>query len=277
MTTMTERTVRPGPSAVWKAARLVPQSELARAGRIPAAIVMTAVQVALFNWLWHAAYAGRQTVASMDAQQVVTYSTAAILFSRIRWNAKTYSLDGVPNQVRTGSIVYWFVRPVTARRFHRLRASGEMLLGGTIALVGLLIAILAGIASPPPSAEVAVVSLVSAVLGQVISYYLATIVDLVCFWLTANNSASLLYNFVQDLMSGVFVPVWFFPGWLAGLAAVLPFQAIISTPLSFYVGRTPLTQVPLQLSLQLAWCVVLGLLVRALWAHASRRLEIQGG
>lgn len=277
MTTVIRPAPRPRRPATWKAVRLIPLTELSRSGRILAGIVMTSVQVLLFYWLWNAAYAARDTVAGMDVANVVTYSTIAILFSRVRWNARAYSDDNVSNLVRSGSILYWFVRPLPARRFHRLRATGEMVMGGSFALAGLVIATLAGLASPPSSAAVTAVFLTSALLGQVIAYYLATIIDLLCFWLTANNSVTLMYNFVHDLMSGVFVPIFFFPGWLATLSSVLPFQAIISTPLSFYIGRTDLSSAPYQLSVQLAWCVALGLLVRVTWSFASRRLEIQGG
>jgi ABC-2 type transport system permease protein len=93
----------------------------------------------------------------------------------------------------------------------------------------------------------------------------------------SNNGVSRMYYFVQDLLSGVFVPLPFMPAVMLTLATWLPFSSGINVPLSLYVGRIPLSHAPEQLLLQAFWCVVLATVTRWMWARASRRVTVQGG
>jgi ABC-2 type transport system permease protein len=86
-----------------------------------------------------------------------------------------------------------------------------------------------------------------------------------------------MYYFLQDLLSGVFVPLWLMPGLLVTVAVWLPFNSAINVPLSLYVGRIALSDAAGQLALQAVWVVVLATATRWLWARASRRVTVQGG
>ena len=83
--------------------------------------------------------------------------------------------------------------------------------------------------------------------------------------------------FAQNLLSGVYAPLWFFPGWFLALSTFLPFQATLSVPLSLYVGRIRLSDAPLQLAIQAGWVVLLFLFTRFLWQRAAHRVISQGG
>jgi ABC-2 type transport system permease protein len=275
MTAVSETHVRR--VSAWKVARLVPMIESSRHGRIAAMVIMTSVHVLLYYWLWNAVYARQTSTAGLDVRQTVTYSTLAILCSRIRWTARGYSRDSIPNRLREGTIVYWFVRPLEPRRFYLIRATGEMAFGAFWAALGAIVAMMVGVADPPRSLPVAAVALVSIVLGQAVLYLLGLVVDLVCFWLVANDSVTHIYGFMQDLLSGVFVPLWFFPGWLAGLAGLLPFQAAIHVPLSIYVGRIPMSEVTGRLAVQIGWVAALVVLTRLMWRRAAERVTVHGG
>jgi ABC-2 type transport system permease protein len=86
-----------------------------------------------------------------------------------------------------------------------------------------------------------------------------------------------MYYFVQDLLSGVFVPLPFMPVVLLTFATWLPFSFGINVPLSLYVGRTPLHHAARELALQALWIVVLAAVSRLLWSRAGRRVTVQGG
>jgi ABC-2 type transport system permease protein len=98
-----------------------------------------------------------------------------------------------------------------------------------------------------------------------------------CFWTVRNSAAMLILIFAQNLMSGVYAPLWFFPAWFRTLSTFLPFQATLNVPLSLYVGRIELSDAPLQLAIQAGWVVLLHLFTRFLWRRAARRVNSQGG
>jgi ABC-2 type transport system permease protein len=262
----------------WRVWRVIPLYQtVAYRGRFFLAPFMLAVQVYVYYLLWTAVYAGKGTVAGLDIQQTVTYATMAILLGRIRWTNRMVSKDSLPQRTREGTIVYWFLRPISPGRYYLYRALGDMGYGAAWALAGYLIALATGIIGPPASAAGGAVFAAGLVMGQAILYYLGQLIDLATFWLVSNTGLTRMYSFVQDLLSGVFVPLWFLPGWLLSTASVLPFAATIHLPVSIYVGRIPLDEAAVPLAYALGWLLVLAALTRFLWSRAARRVTAQGG
>ena len=103
------------------------------------------------------------------------------------------------------------------------------------------------------------------------------VIDQMCFWTLRNGAAMLILIFAQNLLSGVYAPLWFFPDWFITLSGFLPFQATLSVPLSIYIGRIPLSDAGGQLAIQAGWAVALTLFTRFLWRRAARRVISQGG
>jgi ABC-2 type transport system permease protein len=246
--------------------------------RLVIAPMMIAVQLYLYDRLWTAVFQHTERAAGLTLKQTLTYSLMALLMARIRWNARTANIrDSIPISVREGTIVYWFLRPISPGRFYMWRQAGDVAYGAVWAVLGYVILLAAHIIEPPRGVEGAVVFAVSLYLGQVVLYYLGQIVDVAMFWMLSNNGLALMYYFVQDLLSGVFVPLPFMPPVMLAVATWLPFSSGVNVPLSLYVGRTPLSHAPGQLALQLGWCVALALTTKWLWSRASHRVTVQGG
>lgn len=252
-------------------------TELTHRSRFGSAAAMGVLQVLLSYFLWHALYATTTVTAGMNVDQAVTYATLAVLVTRIRWASRIFSRDSLWALVNDGRIAYWFLRPVRARTYYFLKASGESLYWGAWSALGLAVVLAAGLVRPPGGILVAVVSATSLVLGQAIEYSLLSTVDLLCFWLTTNNNARRVYYFTHDFLSGAFVPLWYLPDAVVAIAGRLPFGATLNVPLSLYTGRIPLGQAPRYLVFQLVWAVLLALLTRFVWARAERRVVTQGG
>jgi ABC-2 type transport system permease protein len=267
-----------GSGRAWRIWRIVPLYQtVAYRGRFFLAPFMLAVQVYLYYLLWTAVYHGKTTVAGLDVHQAVGYATLAILIGRIRWSNRMVSKDALPQRTREGTIIYWFLRPISPGRYYMFRAIGDMGYGAMWAIVGYAVVLATGMVRPPASATVGAVFVVSLVLGQMILYYLGQLVDLATFWLVSNTGLTRMYSFVQDLLSGVFVPLWFLPAWLFTLATALPFAATINVPISIYIGRIPLSQAPVNLLREVCWILALAALTRFLWSRAARRVTSQGG
>jgi ABC-2 type transport system permease protein len=267
----------PRPGSSWRIWRMGILNEAAFPVRLAIHPVMLAVQLFLYYQLWTAVYRHTTVAAGLTGRQAVSYALIALLIARTRWNLRFYSKDSVSIRVREGTIVYWFLRPISPRRYYLLRQLGDMLYGGVWALLGYVIVLAAGAVDGPPSLTAALAVVASLVLGQVILYYLGALVDLCTFWLINVTGVTVMYFFLQSLLAGVFVPIYFFPGWLKALAQVLPFGAAVNVPLSLYVGIEPLHKAPAQLAFQLAWIAVLAVFVRWVWSRASRRVTVQGG
>lgn len=61
----------------------------------------------------------------------------------------------------------------------------------------------------------------SVLLGQWVLYYVMLVIDQLCFWTLRNGAAILILVFAQNLLSGVYAPLWFFPDWFITLSRFL--------------------------------------------------------
>jgi ABC-2 type transport system permease protein len=261
----------------WRVARVTPLGELHAPPRMTAVLLRLTVQVVLVAALWRGLYAHTGTTAGLDRGQAVTYAVLAVLASRLRELDQFAGRDTVIQHMHYGTIVYWYLRPLPPQRYYALRALGEQLYGFAWALAGYAVCLTAGVVEPPKSAAVAGVFAVSLLLGQWVLYYIMLLTDQWCFWALRNNAAVMILIFAQNLLSGVYAPLWFFPDWFVTLSVFMPFQATLSVPLSLYIGRIPLSDAAGQLAIQAAWVVVLALFTRFLWRRAARRVISQGG
>jgi ABC-2 type transport system permease protein len=261
----------------WRVARITPLGEVLQPGRITGTAARLGLQVFLVVCLWRALYATTTSSAGLNREQAVTYAVLAVLATQIRGLDRFASRDTLLQHVQLGTILYWFLRPVPPRRYYLIRAVGDQAYGLCWVLLGYAICVWLGIVEPPVSAGAAAAFAVSLLLGQVTLYYLLLAVDLLCFWTVVNGAAVQILRFAQNLLSGVFAPLWFFPGWFVAASSVLPFQGTLNVPLSLYIGRIPLGGAGRELAVQAGWCLLLAVLTRLMWHRAAQRVTVQGG
>jgi ABC-2 type transport system permease protein len=261
----------------WRAAWITPLGELLSPPRIAGTAVRLAIQISLVVFLWRGLYSHTSSQSGLDRGQAVTFAAFAVLITRLRGLDRFAGRDTVFQHMQFGTIVYWFLRPLAPWRYYALRALGDQAYGFAWVAVGYTVCRLAGVIDPPASAGAAAACLVSLLLGQAVLYHLTLLTDLMCFWTIQNASTIQMIQFAQNLLSGAYAPLWYFPGWFIALSSFLPFQSTLNTPLSLYVGRIPLSSVPGELGFQVLWVAALGLLTRLIWRLAARRVTAQGG
>lgn len=260
-----------------RAAWITPLGELLAPPRIAATAIRMVIQIFLVVYLWHGLYSHTSTNSGLDRGQVVTFAVLAVLITRIRGLDRFAGRDTVFQHLEYGTIVYWFLRPLAPRRYYVMRALGDQAYGFAWVALGYAACLAGGVVEPPASGSAAAACAASLLLGQAVLYELTLLTDLMCFWTMHNSSAVQMIQFAQNLLSGAYAPLWYFPAWFIAMSSFLPFQSTLNTPLSLYIGRIPVRQAPADLLFQAAWVAGLALISRLLWSRASRRVAAQGG
>jgi len=80
-----------------------------------------------------------------------------------------------------------------------------------------------------------------------------------------------------ELLSGLLIPIGFFPESLQKVMAWLPFEHIAYTPLQIYLGKLDRAQALRALGTQWLWVVGLLILAHLWWGRSSRKITIHGG
>ncbi|GAB3451225.1 ABC-2 family transporter protein [Kineococcus endophyticus] len=215
------------------------------------------------------------SVAGYDPLQAATFAWTTQAFLA---PVSVFADDELARRVRTGDIAVDLARPVDPQLAGWAtdlgRAAYQLLPRGVPPLVlGALLTGLAVPASPLPY----VLGVVSLVVGVSVSFAARWIVNLTAFWLTEVRGVLLLYTVLATTLTGLSIPVAWFPPWMATLAHSTPFPSMLQTPVDVVLGRAAGLGALRLLGVQLVWLAVLLGAGRLLLAVGARRLVVQGG
>jgi ABC-2 type transport system permease protein len=182
-------------------------------------------------------------------------------------------------RVHSGDIAVDLARPVDLQLQYALpdlgRAAYVFLPRG---LPPLLVGIVTSGVWLPAEVWAWVAGLTSLLLAIGISFACRYLVNLVAFWLIDARGVMTSYLIVSTVLSGLYVPVQWFPGWLGLLAHCTPFPSLLQTPLDLFTGLVDSPAAAAgPLLMQVLWLSALILAGRAVQARATRKLVVQGG
>ncbi|HYI15286.1 MAG TPA: ABC-2 family transporter protein [Thermomicrobiales bacterium] len=119
--------------------------------------------------------------------------------------------------------------------------------------------------------------LLSVVLAVWISFGLRFLANIASFWLLDYRGAGMALLFFNTFLSGLLVPLVYWPDAVRGIVVWLPFAGLIQAPVDVYLGHAMGRELAGLLLFQLSWALVLLLVSRLLLNLAVRRVVIQGG
>lgn len=181
----------------------------------------------------------------------------------------------VSRTIQTGAIASDFLRPISwyglwlSRDFGRALPAIFLRMIPTLAIGRLLFDI-----SLPATPERALWFLLAIVLGVWVSFSIRLITNLTAFWLIDHRGIAAISITFGTLLSGMAMPIDFFPEPLRTIAEVLPFQAILMSPINAYLGKGNPVQI---IAVQILWIVILAALCNVVLKRGERRLVVQGG
>ena len=82
---------------------------------------------------------------------------------------------------------------------------------------------------------------------------------------------------ITDILSGLVIPIPFFPNFLQKICNILPFRYVSDFPFRFYVGNITIQEGLYGLLIQVIWIIILVILGRILMKIALRKTVVQGG
>jgi len=263
---------------------LAPYLEFARVGfvnilafrlRYYTGIITYLINVTVYYFIWSAVYRGGGQIAGYGLAQMVTYVSVGWILRSFYWNTIDQEMA---YEVIEGKIAMDLIKPVNVLWMWFSRAMGESAfrLGLLTVPTAIVVALIFPVQAPASTIHFALF-LVAAVgsfsLMAAINFMIGT-------WAIPLKSILALIRakyWLIELLSGLLIPISFFPGSIQKIMAWLPFEHIAYTPLQIYLGKLDIHQSLLALGVQWLWVVALLWLADFWWNHASRKITIQGG
>jgi len=277
----------PARRSAWQP-RLAPYLEFTRVGfvnilayrlRYYTGIVTYLINVTVYYFIWRAVYAPAAGAASVlggyDLAQMLTYVSVGWIIRSFYWNTIDQEMA---YEVLEGKIAMELVKPVSVQAMWLARAVGEsafrlgMLTAPTAVVVALVFPV------RPPASALAFALFLAAVAGSFLLMGAINFMIGTCAIPLKSILALIRAKYwLLELLSGLLVPMSFFPEPVRRVAAWLPFQHIAYTPLQIYLGKLSPAQAGRALLTQWIWVVALLWLGNLWWRRATRKITIHGG
>lgn len=239
-------------------------------------IVTYLINVTVYYFIWRAVFANAAgPIAGFSLPQILTYVSVGWILRSFYWNTIDQEMA---YEVMEGKIAMDFIKPVSVQWMWLARAMGEsafrliLLTAPTAIVIALLFPVL-----PPVSKLNFAFFLIAAIGSFFIMGALNFIIGTCAIPLTSILALIRAKFWLIELLSGLLIPLNFFPHPLQIISSWLPFEHIAYTPLQIYLGRLSLAQTLRLLAVEYFWVVALIFLGHVWWMRATRKITIHGG
>ena len=239
-------------------------------------IVTYLINVTVYYFIWKALYAADPEFAEgFSFPEMVTYVAVGWVIRSVYFN----NIDqNMATDVQSGDIVVNLLKPASVQSIYLGRALGEAAFRLFMLTVPAGIVIAAIFPVMPPASSLDFAAFLLSLAGSVL---LVGALNFIIGSLAVRMKTILgllrAKYYIQELLSGLLVPMTLFPAAVAGALAWLPFQHIAYTPLRIYLGKLDGAAMGEALAIQWAWAVSLLAFGAFFWSRMSRRLTVQGG
>lgn len=224
--------------------------------------------------LWTALYQETLNIPEASLDQMLQYASASTIMMLVL----SVDLESILEaKIRTGDICMDLIRPIPFQNYYLFRAIGEILFNVLLKALplGVLACLLFDFSVPPLGHLICFIF--SFFCSAILFIFLSLLVGTICFWTKMIWSYVVIKRLLIVFLSGMIVPLWFFPKLLKDIIAFLPFQYLYYTPLSLFVGRVGIAQLPLTIAKQIFWIALFVLAEKILLKKALSNMNIQGG
>ena len=263
---------------------LAPYAEFSRVGfvnilafrlRYFTGIVTYFLNVTIYYFIWTAVYRSSPTIAGYTLTQMITYVSVGWIMRSFYWNTIDQEIE---YEVIEGKIAMDFLKPVSIQWMWLFRAMGESAfrLGLLTLPVAVVVAFVFPVQGPASRADFFLFCV--GVLG---SFFLMGAINFMigtCAIPLKSILALIRAKYwLIELLSGLLIPMAFFPDKIRTVLAWLPFEHIAYTPLQIYLGKLDRAAALRALGIQWFWVIALMLLAHLWWNRASQKITIHGG
>jgi ABC-2 type transport system permease protein len=228
--------------------------------------------------VYHAFYASTTAPQPLTLEQAVTYTW----LTQVTFRMQPWTLDlDIINLIRTGNIAYEFCRPLDLyftwySRLISFRLVPTLLSGIPVFICASILPGGFGV-SLPASAAAGATWITSNLIALLLGCAISSLVNISTLWTIAGDGMIRIFPAFVMILSGVIIPLAYFPDWMQTLLTLLPFSSLVDIPMKFYLGIIPAGKLLTYGLLQVFWLAVFILIGLLAFNMAARKVTVQGG
>ena len=232
------------------------------------------IQTAVLYYMWKSIFAYQPVVSGYTWEIMRKYVFVSFLCNSAL--SLRFEMDTAKKIIR-GDIILDFLKPASYRSmlFFRLTGNAVVEFGITLIFTGTLYLCVNG--TEGLSVVRTLLFLVSMLCGQGIKFCIQYLFSMLCFYTDNAYGVSKAREVLTNFFSGAIIPVVMFPEFCREIVVWLPFQGIVFTPCSIFIGTYSIAEVVRGIGMQVVWIVILSLCGSLLWKKATSVISLYGG
>lgn len=225
-------------------------------------------------FFWKAAYTGVESVRNVNQQQMLTYSVMALILSDIFTTNVESTIHG---KVRKGNVAVDYIKPINIFLMYFSEDIGNVVTSIIQKVLPVLLCSFIFINPRPASGVHLILFILSACLSYLILWLISAIFGLFYFKVIDMGPVGSIKDYLIRILSGSFVPIWFFPTSVQTVLNYFPFIYIYQLPLGIYIGRSSLNEALKGMLIQGIWILIFFIAFKKLKNKIEKNIFVQGG
>ncbi|WP_044641714.1 ABC transporter permease [Risungbinella massiliensis] len=238
-------------------------------------ILIYSLNIGAYYFLWMAVFSGRESLQGFVPLQMATYIA-------VSWMARAFYFNNLDREIaaeiRDGTVAVQLLRPYNYLLTKVFLGFGEGLFRLLLfSIPGMILVSLVFPISLPTEPITWAKFALSLLLGFLVNVEINLITGLLAFFVLNNAGILRAKRFVVEILSGLIIPISFFPVWGQVVSQYLPFQAISYLPSVVLVKGLSGQEWIQALLTQGIWVLLLIVPIQLIWRRARKNLIVQGG
>lgn len=228
-------------------------------------------------FLWRAIYESTPTgvVNGMTFSDTLIYLTlASAIFSLV----EIYLVWKMGRDIQSGQFSLYFTKPTDFFLYQFFSQSGNIVTGFIISFLPTFLIVDFIISWRIPFGVNILFFVFSLLFSIAINFCIDFMVGTLCLYTQSFWGINMMKEVIVLLLSGATIPLAFFPDTFRTVVMYLPFQAIYNVPLQILISDSlSIMDYVKYIGIQVFWSLVMILLARLFFRHASKVITVNGG
>lgn len=236
-------------------------------------LYLDGILLLVYIFVWLALFQDKTEVKGYTVASILTYYAVALLTRKL---TSTKSITRrISSHIRDGTLSIFLLQPMdfTAHYFFRLLTKTLFQSVVPITLLVLITQIYKNFLVKPQNLDLFILSIF---LAGTISYLFYAILGSIAFWTTSVWGVNSIIGRAIQLVSGMTIPLDFYPEIIRNISQYLPFQYTVFTPVSIYIGKYTRSDGIAQIGIQILWVGALLAIQRVVWHFAIKKYDSVG-
>lgn len=230
------------------------------------------IEMLILILMWTAIYKTQPEIQGFTLNEMITYILVGNL---INFLVRNFLTDVIAFDIKDGRLSAFLTKPLDYMQFMFFREIGRISVSFIMSVATQLLVIVFFLDKLILNFELAYLLVIGAmiILAYILEWLLSFLIGLIAFWILEVDGIYTTAYRLRKFFSGGYFPLSLLPAALVNISFLLPFAYSFYIPTQLYLKKMDLMTGVKGIGVQLAWIVLLYLIIKVVWKRGLKKFE----